>query len=67
MWTEKPMLTIESLSLEYPAIITRIIIILMKHIAWPYPIDAFLTLFDRQSLVEVLAEDEYFVVFGHLF
>lgn len=66
MRTEESVLAVEGFSVEDPAIITRIIIILMKHVAGTHSVDALLAFFDGQRLMQILAKDEDLIVLGHL-
>ena len=60
-------MALECLSLEDAAVVAYVIVILLfEHVARPYPVYALLALLDRQSLMQVLAEYEHFVVFCHL-
>ena len=67
VWTEEPLLAVEGLSLEYATVVVaNIVIILVEHVAGPDSVYALLTFFFWQSLMQILIEDEDFIVFGHL-
>ena len=61
------LMALECLSLKDAAVVAYIIVILLfEHVTRSYPVYALLAFLDRQSLMQVLAEYEHFVVFCHL-
>lgn len=63
---EETVLAVECLAMEDPTIIAYIVIILVEHIAGSHAINAFLPLLNRQSLMQILAKYEHFIVLSHL-
>ena len=47
MRTEESLLTVERIPVEYAAIVTHILVVLVEHIAWSHAIDALLAFLDR--------------------
>ena len=64
--TEEALLAVEGLSLEYATVVADVVVILVKHVAGSHSVDALLAFLDRQCFMQVLIEDEDFVVLSHL-